>query len=121
MLPDVFAVLNTVAVRAIVDTRIYRHGMAPQGVIAPYVTWFVVTGVPEIHLDGTPPIDNVSVQVDGWTNSDGTGIAQAAALGIALRDAIEASHDITNFGNDSQDFQTQRYRISLTFTFWNPR
>lgn len=124
MFPDVFALLNTAAVRALVGTtppRIYRHGTAPQGVTAPYVTWFVASGAPENVLDGTPPVDNVTVQVDCWTNNTGTGADQANTLGAAVRDAIEADHHVTQFGNDSQDFETQRFRVSLTFTFWNQR
>lgn len=124
MLPNVFDVLNVAAVRAFVGTnppRIYRHGNAPQAVLGPYVTWVVVSGTPENHLDGTPPIDNVSVQVDCWTVNTGTGSQQASDFGTAVRDAIEsAGHDITFFA-DSQDYETQRFRITITFSFWNPR
>lgn len=124
MLPDVFAVLNVAAVRAFVGTnppRIYRHGNAPLNVAAPYLTWHVVSGTPENLIDGTPPIDNVSVQVDCWTNNTGTGSQQAHDLAEAVRDAIEVSHHVTQFGSDTQDFETQRFRVSLTFSFWNHR
>jgi hypothetical protein len=124
MIPDVFALLNTSAVRAYVGTtppRIYRHGTAPELVAAPYVTWFVVSGTPENHLDGTPPVDNVSIQVDAWSNNTGSGAIEIERLGVALRDAIEASHHITQFGNNGQDAESSRYRISITFSFWNPR
>jgi len=126
MLPDVFTLLNVSAVQAYVGTnpaRIYKHGTAPQNVTAPYVTWFLVSGTPENHLDGTPPVDNCSIQVDAWSDNAGSKAAQVAATGLAnaLRDAIEDAHDITSFGNDSQDYETQRYRVSMTFTFWNPR
>lgn len=121
MIPDVYSLLHTASVSALVGNRIYRHGTAPQDVAAPYVTWFVVSGIPENHLDGTPPTDAFSVQCDVWTANTGAGITQANTIGEALRDAIEAQFHITNIGGDSQDYPTQRYRLSLTFTFWNPR
>ena len=121
MFPNVFAILNVAAVNAIVGARIYRHGFAPENVAAPYVTWFIASGTPEILLEGTPPVDNVSVQVDAWTENTGAGLAQLSALGTALRDAIEAAHDLTQFSGDGKDFETSRYRLTITFSVWNAR
>jgi hypothetical protein len=124
MLPDVFNVLNTSAVRAWVGTsppRIYRHGYAPQDVAAPYVTWFVINGTPENHLDGTPPVDMVSIQVDSWSAKDGEGAQLVNMLADALRDAIEVDHYLTDFSIDGREPETGRFRISLTFTYWAAR
>lgn len=125
MLPEVFNLLNTSDVRAFVGSspvRIYKHGTAPQGVEAPYITWFVVVGVPENSLESSARIDNVPVQVNIWTKNDGSGARQADQIGEKVRVALEAGgHCITEFGNDGQDFETERYRLSLTFTFWNHR
>jgi hypothetical protein len=52
MLPDIFALLATPAVQALVGNRIYRHGDAPPDVQAPYITWFVLFGDPENGFSG---------------------------------------------------------------------
>lgn len=125
MLPNVFALLNVTAIRAYVRengiTRIFRHGRAPQDVKAPYITWYVIDAIPENHLDGTPPVDSCSVQVDIWSNNTGTGSEQAVTLATAVRDQIETAHHITSFGGDSQESETQRFRQTIIFTFWNNR
>jgi hypothetical protein len=123
MQPDVFSLLNVAAIQAFVGSpaRIYRHGIAPQSTTGPYLTWFNVDGVPENHLDGTPPVDAFALQVDCWSANSGDGSTQVNALAKAVRDQIETAHDITSFSGDAQDFETQRYRITITFTFWNPR
>lgn len=121
MIPDVYALLHTTAVDALISNRIYQHGAAPQGTASPYVTWFVVSGVPENNLDADPPADAWSIQVDIWTTNTRDGITQADTLSQAIRDAIEDRFHITNIGGDAQDYATQRYRLSLTFTFWKSR
>jgi hypothetical protein len=119
MLPDVFRLLNVASINAVVGTRIYRHGVAAvQSPIAPYITWALVTGTPENHLSGTPPVDRMSVQVDWWTDNTGTGSEQMNTLGALIRDQIETAHDIESFDADMRDTETMRYRGSLTFTWW---
>lgn len=121
MLPDVFALLNVAAIRAVVGNppRIYRHGVAAvQSPIAPYITWALVTGTPENHLSGTPPVDRMSIQVDWWTENTGAGSEQVNTLGELIRDQIETKHDIESFDADLRDADTMRYRGSLTFVWW---
>lgn len=122
MLPSVYPLLTAApAVTALVGNRIYRHGAAPQTVTAPYITWYVVSGVPENTLDDVPRIDNYSVQVDCWSNNTGTGDAQIEELAEAVRDAIEPTAYMTAVSIDERDFETQRYRMGMTFTFWHHR
>jgi hypothetical protein len=118
MLPAVYQLLrDSSAVTAAVGTRIYRHGDAPQDVTRPYITWSVISGAPENALDEAPRIDNQTVQVNVWHDSD-TGIE---TLAKDVRDAIEAEHHITQGPTNSRDPETMRYRISFIFTFWNHR
>ncbi len=123
MLPDVFSLLNVSAVRALVGTppRIYRHGQAPQDVVAPYITWFSVFGRPEITLSETPAVDNYTIQVDCWSNNTGTGATQVNALAKVVRDTIETRFHVTGQPVDEQDFQTQRYRIGMVCTIFEHR
>ncbi len=122
MLPPVYQALkNDAAVAALVGTRIYRHGAAPQNVVAPYVTWFVVAGTPENALGERPRIDNYQVQVDCWSNNTGSGDAQIEQLAEAVRDAMERVADMTGVAVNGKDPETQRYRLGMTFTFWTHR
>lgn len=125
MLPQVFPLLRDApAVTALIGTnpvRAYRHGKAPQNTVAPYVTWFVVTGTPENTLDDLPKIDRFEVQVDCWSDNTGTGGTQVETLAQAVRDALEPSAYMTAVVANTQDQETQRYRIGLQFTFWHHR
>jgi hypothetical protein len=121
MLPAVFPLLAADSdVTGFIGTspvRVYRHGEAPQGVVAPYVTWFVVSGAPENELDGLPRVDGYSVQVDCWSDAD----AEVEQLAEAVRNAIEPSHHMTAIVANGRDPETMRYRIGMTFDFWTKR
>lgn len=125
MFPQIFPIIkDSSAVTAIIGSspvRFYRHGSAPQNVVAPYVTWNVVTGTPENSLDATPRADNYSVQVDCWSDNTGTGSAGVETLAEAVRDALEPFGHMTAVSVDDRDPETMRYRIGLTFTFWRVR
>jgi hypothetical protein len=121
MLPAVFPLLagdsDVTSLIGTAPVRVYRHGEAPQKVVAPYVTWFLASGLPENVLDGTPPADSYSVQVDCWSNSD----AEVEQLAQFVRDAIEPAHHMTSVGPNGRDPETMRYRIGMTFSFWTHR
>lgn len=118
MLPPVFQTLKaSSAVKAIVGTnppRIYRHGSAPQDVSRPYITWTLVSSVPENNLSDPPPTDRQTVQVDCWHPED-AGIDE---LATAVRDAIEPIAHMTSTLFDEQEPETKLYRIGLQFDFF---
>lgn len=114
----IFELLHVGDVEALVGHRIYRHGTAPLNVVAPYLTWFVVDGLPENVLDGPPPVDRIEVQVDCWSDNTGTGARLIGPLMRAVRTQVETAHHVTSYLNDQQDNATQRYRATLTFTVW---
>lgn len=117
MLPKVYPLLYISDLIPLIGDRIYRHGDAPEGVQTPYVTWFVVSGVPENALDDLPLVDSYTVQVDVWSDDD----AEVEQVAKAVRDAIEPFHVMTGMTGNSQDDTTMRYRISMTFGFWTDR
>lgn len=122
MLPNVFSILAAAPeVVALAGDRIYRHGSAPQEVAAPYVTWFVASSVPENTLDERPKIDNYSVQIDCWSDNEGTGDEGVEELAQAVRDAIEEHYHMNGMVVNGQDPETQRFRIGMNFTFWTHR
>ncbi|OJX04578.1 MAG: hypothetical protein BGO72_21435 [Burkholderiales bacterium 70-64] len=115
MLPLVYPVLiGDAAVSALVATRIYRHGRAPQEVAVPYITWSI-SGAPENAFEG-PDHDFCRVQVDCWSDDD----AQLEALGKAVRDAMEPHAHMTLFEGTPDD-TTGRFRMMLLFDWIEPR
>jgi hypothetical protein len=118
MLPAVFPLIKAAtAVTALIGTnpcRCFRHGSAPQGVVAPYVTWYVVAGTPANTLDDVPRADDFSIQVDCWSDDP----VQVETLAAAVRDALELRADMTAVSVNARDPETMRYRIGLTFRFW---
>lgn len=122
MLPRVSALLlNDPTVASIVSKRIYRFGEAPQRVQAPYVTWFLVSGIPENNLSDLPPIDRYEVQIDCWSDNTGAGDPDVEVLAMAVRDALEPLHDMSAISATDRDEQTKRYRVSMQFTWWEHR
>lgn len=92
--------------------RAYRHGMAPEGVARPYVTWSVPGGAPENTFDGADA-DVFRVQVDCWSDSD----EEVELLASAVRAALEPAAHLVAYVADERDFQTQRYRMGFAFDF----
>lgn len=121
MLPPVFQTLKaSSAVKAIVGTnppRIYRHGSAPQDTTKPYITWFVVSGLPENNLSDLPPVDAITVQVDCWHPTD----AGIESMAEAVRDAIEPYAHMTGMPVNLREPETKLYRIALEFDWWLSR
>ncbi len=125
MLPAVFPLLSAAGpVTAIIGTnpvRAYKHGQAPQNVIAPYVTYASISTVPQNALDEAPRVDAFSMQVDCWSVNTGTGSAGIETLAKAVRNAIEPVAHMVSGPTDSFDAETGRYRITMTFDFWTHR
>lgn len=123
MFPNVFAWLKaSSAVTGIIGLipRCYKHGSAPQGVVAPYVTHFVITGNPESSISDLPPCDRFSIQIDCWSDNNGTGSLGVETLAEAVRNAIESHGHIVGMTN-GRDPETQRYRIGFILDVWQNR
>jgi len=121
MLPNIYQILRTSnAVKAIVGaspSRIYRHESAPQDTTKPYITWFIITGVPQNTLSETPNIDAISIQVDCWHQTD----AGVELMAIAVRDAMETVSHMTSIVVNEREPETKLYRIGLQFDVWLDR
>lgn len=118
MFPNIFQALKSdPSVFALVNTRIYRHGDAPQDVTKPYVTWFSVSGTPENNLSDPPPTDRWSIQVDCWSASD-TGVE---TLAEAVRNALETMGHVTGLIINEREAETRLYRIAFQVDVWQNR
>lgn len=122
MLPLVFELLHGDSdVAALVEDRIYRHGEAPEGVEAPYVTWFVVSAPPENALGEAPRIDRFELQIDCWSDNEGAGDEGVETLATAVRNVIETQHYVNSIVINGKDPETRRYRIGMSMTWWLDR
>lgn len=115
MLPPIYAILSgATAVADIVAARIYPHGEAPQDVTEPYVTWFLVAGVPQNGISDAPDIDQCTVQIDCWHSTS----AGVVALARAVRAAIEPHAHVTNLMLNGREPETGLYRIAIQIDYW---
>ncbi len=123
MLPDVYRVLSTPEVTALLGSppRIFGSGSAPQGVEAPYITWFVVTGDPHDHLSGPPESDADTVQIDCYAGPDGSAEKQVGQLAKAVRDALDQAFFTNRLVIDGREPDTGLYRIALQADFIHNR
>lgn len=124
MLPPLYRWLTedaTVAAQA--SDRIYPFGEAPAPVTYPYVTWQIISGLPEQYLGDRPDIDSVQVQVDCWGDGrvDVGGSKQVNDLADAVRNVLEEHGYMVNFGSTERDPDTVSYRYRMDFQFWTPR
>lgn len=115
--PTVYALLNVAGVNAQVGSRIYGFGEAPQSPTYPYITWEIISGVPNNYTGQAPVVDRYRVEVNIWTRD------QQAALdtGSAVQAALDASgHQQIQIG-PSVDPETQSYRLQFDYSFWTSR
>lgn len=121
MMPPVFSLLSAdtslVALLGSSPFRCYPFGEAPQGVTYPYVTWQILTAIPENTLACVPSIDAITVQVDVWASS----VASCLAVAQDVRDRLELSAYMVAFGDTNRMPDTRSYRYRMDFQFWTPR
>ena len=113
-LQNVYQVLRSNAtVVSTVGTRIYRHGSAPQDGAKPYITWFMVTGLPQDVLNAAPCHDTDTVQIDCWSETD-TGVE---TLAYAVRAALDSQLISNRIIIDNRETDTKLYRMTLEADF----
>lgn len=114
MLAPVYTALRQNAtVLSTVGNRIYRHGSAPQNVTKPYITWFVVMGMPEVQLSGAPSNDFDTIQIDCWSDQD----AQVETLAYAVRKALDDAKIVNRIVQNNREDDTRLYRIGVEADF----
>lgn len=124
LLPNLYPLVAAApAITALIGSppRFYKHGKAPQGVVAPYATQRAATVTPENDLSDTPRVDGTRVQVSIWSVNSGAGAAGIETLAKAFRDALEPKYDVLDIRDMGQDAETSRYRIDIDVWVWNHR
>lgn len=123
MFAPIYKTLNTAAVQTIVGNppRIYSSGHAPQGVVAPYITWFVVATDPYEQLSGVPDGDNDAVQIDCWAGPADDQELVCVNLARAVRDALEAAGQSCRVAVNHREDDTRLFRVGLQVDFIHSR
>lgn len=89
--------------------RLYPFGMQNNSVVYPYAVWQNVDGDPENYLNQSPDIDLFSLQVDIYGSTD----EEVIAVAVAIRNAIQTKANVTRWGGQTRDPNTNRYRYSF--------
>lgn len=113
MFPKVFKVISTNDVKAIVGTRIGRHGEVSPGETKPYITWQIVGDDPQLQLSGSPCTNFTAIQIDCYHATD-AGIEQ---LAVAVRAALDTARVANRVVIDARDTETRLYRVGLQADF----
>lgn len=117
MISPVYSLLNVPAVTALVGTRIYGFGQAPQGVTYPYITYQIISGGSLNYTDTTPNTDKLRVEINVWTRAQ----QDAVTVGNAVRTALDPhGHQLLQIG-PSTDADTQSHRLQLDYSFFVSR
>lgn len=123
MLPNVFPVLNTSEIQALVGnpSRIYDFGSAPPGTKTPYITFWNVSGIPHGQLSGAPCSDYDTVQIDIYAGPSDSGRAQVRKLATLVRDALDNAGIANRLIIQNRDNETRLFRVSLEADFISNR
>lgn len=114
MLPNVYQTLRgNATVVSTVDKRIYRHGSAPQNVVKPYITWFIVTGTPVDVINAAPCSDRDTVQIDCWSETD----ESIEIIAYAVRQALDSNLISNRIVINMRENDTKLYRIAIEADF----
>lgn len=105
------------AVRHLVAERIYSSGSAPQGVISPYITWFVVSDTPYEQLSDAPTADRDSIQIDCWAGPEDDQELVCVSVARAVRDALDAAGQSNSVILNVRELDTKLFRIGLRVDF----
>lgn len=95
--------------------RIFPH-VAPINTTKPYVTYFIVSKVPETMLDSTTPISNYRIQFDVYDTTYSGSDSTATLLKTALITTFKA---VLLQSGELYEQLTFEYRNRLDFSFWS--
>lgn len=97
--------------------RFYVFGEADQNTKRPYAVQQMAYGAPENKLAGVPDEDTHGIQIDVYALT----AAEARAIGVALRDAIEPAAYIVSWQGESREPDTKLYRFSFVVELMTAR
>ncbi len=90
---------TTAEITAVVSTRIYPQ-VAPESAAYPFITFLVVSEVPEHHMGGAAPLTRVMMQFDVWAETH----AERVDIAEVLRNALDGFRG--DMGTENLDIQS---------------
>ncbi|MCX5592798.1 DUF3168 domain-containing protein [Alcaligenes endophyticus] len=109
------------AVRHLVGERIYGSGSAPQGVVSPYITWFLVVGQPYDQLSDAPAADKDTIQIDCWAGPGDDQELVCMSVARAVRDALDSAGQSSSVILNTREADTKLFRIGFRVEFIHNR
>lgn len=124
-------VTSKAALTALVGTRVYAS-VAPSSVIYPYVTFRIISDVPEHDMSGAVGLTEVILQVDAWARE----VAERQSISETLRLILDGFVGLMGTENldirycmlenrnsfeepDKQGKNLPVHRASLDFSIWH--
>ena len=89
--------------------RLFIFGDAKGTTLKPYAVWQTIGGAPENILNGTPDIDEFTIQVDVYSDSK----ESTRNVAKALRNVIEQHAHIVFWGGEGRDPVTRNHRYTF--------
>jgi hypothetical protein len=91
--------------------------ITPQGAVAPYVIYSLISAVPLDNLEGRPGMDNRRVQIDCYALT----LKAAKTLFYACRERLESIAHLSSEGFVNYESDTKLFRASGDFSLWLSR
>lgn len=110
MLPNIYAMLHTPGVAAIVDDRIGAYGTIGPDESRPYLSWIATLQTEVCLSDGKSPADRWALTVVCQAGTE----AVVSNLAAQVRLALESMGYITGAYNEPRDPDTGLYGLTLT-------
>lgn len=91
--------------------------LAPLNAQAPYITYQVISMVPDMTLKGPNGLKNSRVQIDCVADT----YPEVKALAIEVSDTLDTDfvQVVMLGGHDTYDEESKRYGFSQDFSFWH--
>lgn len=118
MMVPIFEILAAdTSVTALISTRCYPFGQAPQSVQTPYAAWQLLGGAPENYINQRPDVDRYELRVDAYAQT----AQQARDVAAVLRDAIEPHAHVIAWLGEVREADTQLYVVAFLVEWFVPR
>lgn len=117
---SVFSMLNDASLHSSfllgVPVRAYPFGDAPPNTPRPYLTFQLVSGIPDNCLDDPPDMDNERVQFSLWADN----LDSLDLVAKTLRARLQQFGYVNSYADMGRDTETRRYGIMIDWSRLEP-
>ena len=128
-LSSIASITNLLRANSTAPVRIFPD-VAPQGTVAPYLTFGIVSDIPAMHARAASGLASCTIQIDVWATSSATRRTVADTLRNAANGAVNVmlgSVRVQSMALESADnsyepptnsSEVGYYRARMDFTIW---